>query len=56
MSIDDFISSMGCILYGKERFFRQQNGTWYDRHYCDYASTTEILKRIYAQCEMELME
>ena len=54
MSIDDFISSMGVLLYGKERFFRQDDGRWYDREHGDYVSTAEILKRICERYEEEL--
>lgn len=54
MSIDDFISCMGVALYGKERFFRQDNGLWYDRRVCDYVCTAEILERIYKQCAEEI--
>lgn len=56
MSIDDFIMCMGVILYGKERFFRQDDGNWYDRDYCDYVSTAKVLERIYRQCDAELAE
>lgn len=54
VSIDEFISCMGVVLYGKERFFRQENALWYDRNYADYVSTAEVLKRIYEQCDKEL--
>lgn len=54
MGIDEFISCMGVVLYGKERFFREENELWYDRSYADYISTAEVLKRIYDQCDEEL--
>lgn len=54
MSLDEFIECMGVVLYGKGRFFRQDDGTWYDRDKCDYASTAEVLERIYRQCSEEI--
>ena len=54
MSIDEFISCMGVVLYGKERFFRQENALWYDREHGDYVCTAVILDRIYHQCDKEL--
>ena len=54
MALDEFISCMGVVMYGKERFFRQDNALWYDLHICDYVSTAEVLKRIYEQCEEEM--
>lgn len=54
MNLDEFISCMGVVLYGKERFFRQENALWYDRYYSDFVSTGEILRRIYEQCDKEL--
>lgn len=54
MSLDEFITCMGVVLYGKERFFRQDNGSWYDRHFSDYVSTAVVLERIYRQCDAEL--
>ena len=54
MNLDEFISCMGVVLYGKERFFRQDNALWYDRDHSDYVSTAEVLKRIYDQCDKEL--
>ena len=54
MNLDEFISCMGVVLYGKERFFRQDNALWYDRDHNDYVSTAEVLKRIYNQCDKEL--
>lgn len=54
MSLDDFISAMGALLYGKQRFFRQDNATWYDRQECDYVSTATVLDRIYHNCSSEL--
>ena len=41
MNLDEFISCMGVVLYGKERFFRQENALWYDRNYADYVSTED---------------
>ena len=54
MSIDEFISCMGVVLYGKERFFRQDDARWYDREHCDYVSTAKVLERIYQQCSDEI--
>ena len=55
MSIDEFISCMGVVLCGEERFFRQDDALWYDRRYNDCVSTAEILKRIYDQCDIDHM-
>lgn len=54
MSLDEFIQCMGVVLYGKERFFQEKADVWYDRDKCDYASTAEVLERIYRQCNEEI--
>ena len=54
MSLDEFISCMGVVIYGKERFFRQDNRSWYDRKCADYVSTATVLQRIYKYCDSEL--
>lgn len=45
----DFLKSISSRMYGKERFFRQTNGTWYDREQADYISLEEMMDRIYQQ-------
>lgn len=42
----DFIKELGSITYGKERFFRQDNGTWYDRKHADYITLDDVIRRI----------
>lgn len=41
------ITELAAVDYGKERFFRQKDGTWYDRDGCDYISLEEMLTRAY---------
>ena len=45
----DFLKSISSRMYGKERFFKQTNGTWYDRYRADYISLEEMMDRIYQQ-------
>lgn len=45
----DFLKAISSRMYGKERFFRQTNGTWYDREQADYISLEEMMDRIYQQ-------
>ena len=54
MSLDEFISCMGVVIYGKERFFRQDNGSWYDYMCGDFVSVEVVLQRIYEYCDNEL--
>ena len=37
--------------YGKQRFFQQENGTWYDRDKCDYITTSKMILRAYLALE-----
>lgn len=40
------ISCVGTATYGKERWFPQEDGKWYDRKYCDYVMLDEIVDRL----------
>lgn len=42
----NFIKELGSITYGKERFFRQDNGKWYDREHADYVTLDDVIRRI----------
>jgi hypothetical protein len=42
----NFIKVLGSITYGKERFFRQDNGMWYDRKHAGYITLDDVIRRI----------
>ena len=49
---DEFISlvrSIGSATYGKERWFLQENGLWYDREDGREITIDELHKRIYKE-------
>lgn len=37
--------------YGKQRFFQQENGTWYDCDKCDHITTSKMILRAYLALE-----
>lgn len=43
--------SLTAAEYGKQRFFQQENGTWYDRDKCDYITTAAMILRAYETLE-----
>lgn len=48
----EFISlvrSIGSVTFGKERWFLQDNGLWYDRMDCKEISIDELHNRIYKE-------
>lgn len=57
--IDSMVASflaLTAVEYGKDRFFQQPNGTWYDRDKCDYVSTSKMILRSYLAIEPHLSE
>lgn len=44
---ESLIRTIGSITYGKERWFYQNNGIWYDRKYGDYIGMQLLHIRIY---------
>lgn len=40
------VQSIGSATYGKERWFLQDNGKWYDRKECDYITIDVLEQRI----------
>lgn len=48
--IDSMVSTFVVLTsaeYGKQRFFQQEDGTWYDRDQCDYIKTRQMILRAY---------
>ena len=57
--IDSMVASflaLTAMEYGKDRFFQQPNGTWYDRDKCDYISTSKMILRAYLTLEPYVSE
>ena len=57
--IDSMVASflaLTAVEYGKDRFFQQPNGTWYDRDKCDYVSTSKMILRSYLILEPYVSE
>lgn len=49
---EEFISlvrSIGSATFGKERWFLQDNGLWYDRMDCKEISIDKLQERIYEE-------
>ena len=46
---ESLVRTIGSITYGKERWFLQDDGTWYDRKDGTYISIDELHKRIYEE-------
>ena len=44
---ESLIRTIGSITYGKERWFYQDNGIWYDRKDGDYIDMQLLNDRIY---------
>lgn len=47
----DLVLGIGTATYGKQRWFYQGDGMWYDREYCDYIATWELNNRITKEIE-----
>lgn len=45
-ALEDIIKYVGSATFGKERWFKQENGIWYDRLFCDYVELDEVVKRL----------
>ena len=43
----NLVRIIGSATFGKERWFYQENGTWYDRKYGDYIGFLTLETRIY---------
>ena len=43
---ESLVRSIGSLTYGKERWFYESNGIWYDRKYGENISTLELHNRI----------
>lgn len=43
---ESLVRTIGSITYGKERWFLQDDGKWYDRKECDYIDISELQYRI----------
>lgn len=57
--IDSMVASFVALTamdYGKDRFFQQPNGIWYDRDRCDYISTSKMILRSYLTLEPYVSE
>lgn len=48
---ESLIRSIGSATYGKERWFLQDDGTWYDRKYGDYITTQTLENMIFKELE-----
>lgn len=48
--VGEFIA-LTSLDYGKQRFFQQENCTWYDRDKCDYITTATMILRAYETLE-----
>lgn len=46
IALHDIFLHVGSITYGKERWFDQGDGTWYDRKYCDCVPLDEAVERL----------
>lgn len=46
IALHDIFLHVGSITYGKERWFDQGDGTWYDRRHCDYVPLDEAAERL----------
>lgn len=46
IALHDIFLHVGSITYGKERWFDQGDGTWYDRRHCDYVPLDEAVERL----------
>lgn len=44
-ALERIVTFLGSVTYGKERFFRQENGIWYDRDKGDYITLEQIVER-----------
>ena len=45
-ALDYIITYVGTATFGKERWFRQVDGTYYDRLFEDYVDLEEVAKRL----------
>ena len=45
-ALRDMIKQIGSITYGKERFFEQDRGIWYDRKHGDYITLEKVIERL----------
>ena len=43
---ESLVRSLGTITYGKERWFNQGNGMWYDREEEDYINLCDLERRV----------
>ena len=39
------VTFLGSVTYGKGRFYRQDNGIWYDRGKGDYITLEQLVER-----------
>ena len=45
-ALDYIITYVGTATFGKGRWFRQEDGTYYDRLFEDYVDLEEVAKRL----------
>lgn len=45
-ALDIIISTVGVADLGKQRWFEQDDGSWYDRRECDYVSLDIVVGRV----------
>lgn len=45
-ALDIIISAVGVADMGKQRWFEQEDGSWYDRMECDYVSLNKVVDRV----------
>jgi len=50
---ESLIRTIGSATYGKERWFYQDNGIWYDRKEGDYIDFLTLERRIYETGETD---
>ena len=50
---ESVIRTIGNATYGQERWFYEDNGTWYDRKEGDYIDFFTLERRIYEAVETE---
>jgi len=48
---ESLVRCIGSATYGKERWFYNDNGCWYDRASGTYISTDQLIAKIYKELE-----
>ena len=51
---ESLVRSLGTVTYGKERWFNQGDGTWYDREEDDYINLYDLERRVCKAVSQEI--